>query len=107
MTRDEILAMPAGREMDALIWTRVWNGGTAIGKLPLYSTDIEAAWNIVEKLGLNISQKNLNEFPAGYEKSKYMADPELRGKGEFWLAWGETAPLAICRAALIVAMETR
>src|SRR5688572_15461179 len=58
MTRDEILAMPAGRELDLLIHRKVMQAeenaaaslldGFPIG-LPHYSTDISAAWQLVEK----------------------------------------------------------
>jgi hypothetical protein len=127
MNRDEILAMPAGREMDALIaekvmgWTlgepheihgwmmhgmvtvRDWVGSTndaGITHIEKWSpsTDIAAAWEVVEKLG-----DKFDELERG-------------DGGEFWMcvvypdgfipcvARAETAPLAICRAALL-AME--
>jgi len=108
-----------GREMDALIAEKVmglrldWefaeyqNGEPTvptlrdkydeIGMLPLYSTDISAAWTIVEKL--------CGEYGCDVVKV-CKRDPDL-GHGEWscnfgrgWEAFGETAPLAICRAAL-------
>jgi hypothetical protein len=60
VTRDEILAMPAGREMDALIAEKVMgvdfeNHSRSIMKrldatLPYYSTDIALAWSVVENV---------------------------------------------------------
>lgn len=68
MTRDEILAMPAGREMDALVAEHVmgllnvhkYNGEWIHTRNPIpfvgapiveyYSTDIAAAWEVVDKI---------------------------------------------------------
>jgi hypothetical protein len=108
MNRDEIMAMQAGQDLDQLISQVVfghtvdeWNERFFANKTG-YSTNISTAWEIVEKLGLSITQKDFRLFPPEYEKSRWMADTHLRGNGEFWLAWGNTAPLAICRAALLV-----
>ncbi len=78
MTRGEILAMPAGRELDRLVakkvmgWTNIhdadgyghWTGDPpdgyedmfncaahCEGELPYYSADIAAAWEVVGKMG--------------------------------------------------------
>lgn len=93
MTRDEILAMPAGREMDVLVGRHVMD---LVGPPDLYweySTDISAAWMVVEK------------FPA----------VSLTFRGKYWFcdvnqvdfdySQAETAPLAICRAALLAVTE--
>lgn len=114
MTRDEILTMEAGRELDALMWMALHgqepnilvcrhvdsdyqpHAGYPSGHIspPHYSTDIAAAWEVIEK------------FPGA----------SMRHTGKFWFCdlWqddyeysqAETAPLAICRAALLVVMET-
>ena len=147
MTRDEILAMEAGRELDALvaeamgwIWLRfkpahdedaefvrkpygpdTWeaslehkraNGDEPLAHLwdcdlPHYSTDIAAAWEVVEYMG-----------PIPFSLRFQPADAWRTGDGEVychahWTCWFEgsvwaeapTAPLAICRAALLAAME--
>lgn len=59
MTRDEILHMPAGRDLDALVFEKVfgqqirkndvifWPG---LDHMPNYSTDIAAAWEVAEKI---------------------------------------------------------
>ena len=119
MTRDEILNMPAGREMDAILmeklfeysWDSSFKGGAwrhADGScylqqlLPRFSTDIAAAWEVVEKL--------CDETGCDIVKV-CKRDPELlRGDwscnfGRGFEAFGETAPLAICRAALLAVME--
>jgi len=122
MTRDDILNMPAGREMDAQIAQSVFgmrltkNHGLAGGfywvgngvqfgimqeqDTPAYSTDISAAWEVVEKMG-NVDK---------------LHDVELRTSIRGWICNifnsfdsfevnADTAPLAICRAALLAVMD--
>lgn len=131
MTRDEILNMPAGREMDELIatkWmllpvremrgapcpycrsdmrftgTRSWCSDCREWRhspYKNYSYEIESAWEVVEKL--------CNETGCDVVKV-CKRDPELYGEwscnfGRGFEAFGETAPLAICRAALLAVME--
>lgn len=104
MTRDEILAMPAGREMDEMIARKVINRKIGIRaydrRLPHYSTDIAAAWEVAEKLGSfwidhTVSDLGIDvEFFTSLDHSK-----------ERLVATADTAPLAICRAALLAVME--
>lgn len=130
----------AGRELDALIavkllgwakaeydghcmigpplsdsrihWAAEWDSYGCPHWMPHYSTEIAAAWEVVEKMGM----------PFRIMKSWDL----IGGKGEGWAVswckdgececfmgdidglcpqgneiWAETAPLAICRAALI------
>ena len=120
LTREAILAMPAGREMDALIAELVmgWRvehepyqfldgeAGTGYDDPGDFqpSTDIAAAWEVVERLNLLdlYALKRSNEYDsqtAGYE----VGEPSCGDGGRYWdrLAEAETAPLAICRAALL------
>src|SRR5687768_7998759 len=117
MTRDEILKMSAGREMDALIAEKVMGhevnrdvtmfAGGKTSKEPYsegfttlghYSTNIADAWRVVEKLDTSFS----------LARAWSLDDPKWRGYS-FWIGNGgnaisslaETAPLAICRAVLI------
>jgi hypothetical protein len=98
MTRDEILVMPAGREMDALIWKQVYKSRQPkppVNDFP--STDIACAWDLVEKL--------CGETGCDIVKV-CKRDLELWGEwscnfGRGFEAFGPTAPLAICRAALL------
>lgn len=66
-------------------------GGDAY-EIPYYSTDIAAAWWVVEKLHLEVGPWQV----LGWRASTYhdWNDPQVV------FAIGETAPLAICRAAL-------
>jgi hypothetical protein len=109
MTRDEILNMPAGKEIDALIAEKVigvpfrkpthgpcctcgtcgWDYDNCICG---YSEEIEKAWEVVEKLRLTIEPTAMNKWAVH------------QGLGS-QLAYAETAPLAICRAALLAVMK--
>jgi hypothetical protein len=151
MTRAEILAMPAGPEMDALVaerlgieclhsnWesydrpenelSRVYSGRdvrcVACGETSVipfsmnavitfgpreYSTDIAAAWDVVDSLpdkiggegviGFQVRREARNQWLAGY------ADVEpYEGEGWHLSVEASTAPLAICRAALLATLE--
>lgn len=108
----DIDKMPAGREMDALIAEKVMDAEVyrefhtarfkqgqlpngheliGIGGIPRYSTDIAAAWEVVKRL------KNYNFYIRLFYDGRYGCSftepPRI-------IAWGNTAPLAICRAAL-------
>lgn len=139
MTRDEILNMPAGREMDALVGKMLgldvrlsesWVGDLSIlgvsdkvtfvgeftaerewvdegdfyyvdangsHRLLDYSTDIAAAWSITDKFYsvdlMRISNGTIYEC---YVVKKTNKDGHANA---------ETAPLAICRAALLAVTE--
>jgi hypothetical protein len=102
MTRDEILKMEAGWEMDAKV------GALIMGKKKLIefdcfepSTDISAAFEVLEKLG-EVSWSLSPCWSLGTGK---------RVGFSFWIG-GETtvaptAPLAICRAALLAVMDKK
>jgi hypothetical protein len=117
MTRKEILNMPMGREMDALIAEKIFGynrvyynekivanlyptgaGCFVEGEAHEYSTDISAAWEVVEKL--HELGYFLGLYRDGFKKCIWEidigADIELTDN---------TAPLAICRAALLAVME--
>jgi hypothetical protein len=123
MTRDEIVKLEAGREMDALVAEKVmgwelrtfkndgvdfWHiPGTARCELdaPRFSSDIGAAWEVVTHM-----QRPDDE--TGYHEYYFKLECTVAAKPVYWYAWlGEheaeaaTAPLAICRAALLAVME--
>ena len=126
MTKDEILAMEAGDEMNALIaelmgWTRheqpfISKWGKMYEWRPPedssydaflaphdWSTNIAAAWEVVEKLtpfkfGFNLAIESPPGPCGDWEVHFY--------NGGAHLAFADTAPLAICRAALLAVMET-
>jgi hypothetical protein len=111
MTREEVLDMPAGREMDVLIaenvmgWAEIreekYQGErvvagrppseTRLSFVPFYSTDIAAAWEVIEKFDFMKLTKSFGV------------------KGVVWIVkmsdgtevFENSASLAICRAALL------
>ena len=103
MTDEEIDALPEGREMDTAIAKSVFNKIYLIPEqLPWYSTHIAEAWKLVEMFKMTITPKT---DPT--RRSQWLADVRLCSSGDLWLAYGVTAPMAICRAALkAVARET-
>jgi hypothetical protein len=115
MTRDEILSMEAGREMDALVARRVmllpnvaqekqrvsWADGNGFHLVEHYSTAISDAWQVVEKMRENFYAL----YIAGgslYHVAFYNSDPP---PGSSDMIVHPSAPLAICRAALLAALE--
>lgn len=111
MTREEILNMPAGIEMDMLIATQVFNRKAHPSKNKIlgqvgryvsprhYSIAIMAAWEVVEKMTeyeLHImSGCNFKRYPNMPYSAKF------ENKNWSFVALANTAPLAICRAALL------
>jgi hypothetical protein len=104
MTRDEILKMEAGREMDALVAEKIFNGQWLYKNipenLPKFSASISAAWEVVERL--------IKHNPLSLD---YLVDENnvLGWQANFRMgynvAFAPTAPLAICRAALLAVMK--
>ncbi len=120
--------LQAGPELDALIaekvmgwkpnakhpnlsgdgWWETENGGENgyLAVLPEFSTDIAAAWTVVEKMPRVLG----HIYPSFDEESgKFLHWCAVVENSEPWSsarygAVGETAPLAICRAALRAAV---
>lgn len=111
--------LPAGRELDALVAEKVMDDpvdrqivdehGFEIILcrshlvLPRYSTDIAAAWTVVEKLDTDLWLIQVTR-KTGMNEMSLRWWVELRSlkdlaRDPFEVA-GDTAPLAICRAAL-------
>ena len=115
MDRATIEQMPAGRELDTLVaekvlrWKRQERGrssslpwphwisdGTTYLELPRFSEDVGDAWEIVRELikrGLHVS---LDSDGSGWT-ADFTPNPLVT-----FFTCADTAPLAICRAALRV-----
>lgn len=107
MTRDEILAMVPGRELDAEVALRVFKVKeiTMVGnywfidpldsKLPQFSTSIRDAWKVLDKM----------QDEWSWEISCYTTSHETDvriGKG---LYTSKSVPEAICKAALLAVIN--
>jgi hypothetical protein len=73
--------------------------------LPHYSTDIAAAWLVVEKMQ---EKRNCLSLTYGIFSGDFVFEwkAEFRMVPKDGIAWADTAPLAICRAALLAVMES-
>lgn len=149
MTRDEVLNMKAGVEMDAVVFANVFGkmafraqGGEWMVRerdylekgdayyvdenqndvrLPRYSSDILAAWEVVERINEMIFNDNLTLYDdynyltlvhtgrtTGYAASFdcLLSDEWFEDISKYkYAARGDSAPLAICRAALLAVMK--
>lgn len=107
---------PAGRDLDAMIaekvmgWRRqseapqdVWQRhDERLAELPKFSTDIAAAWQIVEKLGPDDIFLTITLLPDGeYECTAQNEIGETLMLGKSGHVKADSAPLVICRAALL------
>lgn len=109
MTKEEILAMKPGEELDAAVGNEVmgWGRGAWRPFIEISkgyrvshqfkpSTSLSAAWEVVEKLNLPFFIRRL--------PGKNYAVGIGYGKG---ICSGEIAPEAICKAALLAVMEAQ
>ena len=91
--------MKAGRALDKLVAVEVMDHGFE-SYIPHYSTDISAAWEVVEKL---MEKK----FSDGRPEQQLCLNGHGAPKWQAWfhpntetLSFGDTAPHAICLSAL-------
>lgn len=108
MTKDDVLKMEAGVELDRLVATNVMGiklRDVRYGAPPAYSKDIAAAWQVVS--GLH-NQWAIGYDPGGWGEVLVFIMP--KGADDFTVHTAKfnhpkDAALAICRAALLAAME--
>lgn len=110
--------MQAGRDMDALIVKAVFGlelqecmvgghppGCTGNVQYPHYSTDIADAWRVVEKLKPAMRERLLRWQLEVYASENYGACFINSANHTFFYSEADTAPLAICRAALMAVSQ--
>ncbi len=102
MTREEVQAIPVGRELDAAVAER-FMGYDWCQSPPPYSTEIAAAWTVVEKLRtrfttLSIVSQNGWHVIAWDEGASRMPSNVI-------CADGTDFPDVVCRAALLACLE--
>jgi hypothetical protein len=119
MTRDEILAMEPGRELDALVAEKVmgWTVKFMDGiwgwmyresernrwyNVPRFTTDISAAWEVVEKMQ-SWGGCDIGCFGRTGDGTWYVV--ETHTVNGCHKATCHTAPEAICNAALLASIE--
>ena len=126
MNRKDIENMPEGREMDALIagYVMGYDDKFDVKRIPWFSVDIAAAWMVVEKICIltpedcwtgpklqinydnpgHVLLDNAYEVVFDYLDSLDGVHPNYNG-AQSTVGKGNSAPLAICRAALLAVME--
>lgn len=102
------MTMPAGERLDRLVAEALgqsWQGGNPIpgydGQYPWpppYSIDIAAAWKAWEAMLQTVGELSLLQ-----DEEEVILDVSWRGP--IWRVVAPTAPLAICRALLILRLE--
>lgn len=114
MNREEILNMPAGRKMDALIDGALFdcNGGEfsilSVYILPDYSTCIEDAWQIIKAMKVKHFRFVLGGYFMGLNQTWAAFDNEQwADSNPLYKAFADDTPLAICRAALLATLEEK
>lgn len=119
LTREQILAMEPGRELDSLVAEKVMHivaeqdekfkmDGYRVGKrwysyIPFYSTDISVvAWEVVEKMKSNNWNFVLSDdlYQDRWVATFYWDPNQTPIEAE-----SNSAPEAICKAALLAVME--
>lgn len=130
LTRKKILAMKPGIELDALVAEKVmgwryketvYSGGAVLSPaqwikpngwpvdiVPHYSTDISAAWEVVEKMSkTHFSEMAMTELEDGtwgwMARFIRVLNEPYTVKG--YRATAKTAPEAICKAALLAVID--
>jgi hypothetical protein len=98
MNKGEIIAMPAGLSLDIVVGKYIFEKEYHWSSIqvPNYSENISAAWEVVNKTSLfNVCMLygSNSDTHWGIVKLKF-GEPEL-------IVTAETAPLVICRAALL------
>lgn len=111
-----IETLPAGRELDAIVAEKVmgWCRGSEassgewqrhdgmLAELPKFSTDIAAAWQVVEKLRPDDIFLTISALPDGdYECAAQNEIGETLKLADSACVKAGSAPLVICRAALL------
>lgn len=103
-TEDAVLREPAGRKLDAWVWCHALYRDPPLFdpySSPYYAHCIEDAWEVIHRLQHDWSEVHLSHSPRGWRC--LVADAvQRRGYVE---AVADTAPLAICRCAVIAALR--
>ena len=98
MTKDEIRDMQAGPEMDKIVAVKVTDTGM-FSTPPKYSTEIAAAWDILAKFHwVNLLKGQAGMWVCTVRNYSGMQYQEYQ-------SLSRQAPEAICKAALLAAMN--
>lgn len=147
LTKEDILGMEAGRELDCLVALKVMNyipashnwwlpkggkfncsieeasewlsekecgiewSGKKYQGIPIYmfnpSSNIETAWKVVKRLNLKYTFSVSKGYSDEGWSCLFFWSDGSGDNSEYHIAYGQTAPLAICRAALLAVLEEK
>ena len=114
MTREEILNMSAGREVDALIAEKLMEVSSVRLFREVWTGCIDGQRNVIDHYSTRISdafsifgqQPNYRMVNVGYSDYSWYCEIQSHDLGKPLIkASADTAPLAICRAALLAVMS--
>ena len=101
MTKEEILALEPGREMDKIVMKEVMGEEPISGDIPEYSIDLRAAWKILDKF----EWASLLKGQVGLWTCTLRI---YRGTNfQEYQSLSRQAPEAICKVALMAAAGAR
>lgn len=105
MTRKEIQGLK-GRELDVVVAREIfgWHYGNYHTDLAKYSSDLPAAWEVVEKMMGRYIYINIDTYHQKYiveavRQTSHIGDYKILSEVE-----SESAPEAICKAALLAVL---
>jgi hypothetical protein len=102
MTREDVLSMIPGHALDELMTITMF-GSKYDGTLPMpFSTDMNCSWQAFESLPPAMFGHEISLGRVGQEWGVYY---EAGAGREMFVALAATAPLAICRAKLLLSLE--
>ena len=103
MTREEILGMEAGFALDTLVELHVFNHTKSMYlQAGPYSTDIKAAWEVVEKLVTSNKRVMIYNLIQGFKVKIFLSTGEVIVNIN-----AKTVPEAICKAALLAMLAEK
>jgi hypothetical protein len=115
LTREQVLDMPAGEEMDRLIAEKVFGDqfdgdtitdGKRCWPIPDYSTNVAAAWQVIDRIYRRFcGHISIERFAWLSYEVKVGGLPADGGGWREVAAMAGAAPLAICRAALLTTLK--
>ncbi len=103
MTKEEVLRMRPGRDLDLLVCERVLDNMT-FGSLKLYSTDIRATWQVLNRLRGESWCIEIKIADVCWVAMELLRTPPIKVEVSAGTHF-EKLPEAICKAALLAKLE--
>lgn len=105
MTKEEILAMRPGRDLNLLVCEKVFNSET-FGSVKPYSTDITAAWQVLKRFREEYWCIEIKIADVCWVVMELLRTPPIRAEVSAGTHF-EKLPEAICKAALLAKLGAK